>query len=642
MFFFMTDDFSLWQSKDDKMKNEVSQIVEDCIESASQRGLFLLGTQGGYINIPIFIDKDPRAHTDFGFKIPNWDTQRGDIPTIAFMENELEEYITSESLSCITHNLKTLEEFYMITHDGDFFVDTSINDHNVMIETNYPIKIKEYKDENFITVSEFNINIPNLRLGDLYKLAVEIYNLESQTYLFEELTLDQIRSANDYSSQDSVPTEGMTFSCGRRIWTVPQIKNNVINLNNNNFKYLQFIGTYPKKELYDLTFNDEYTSKEGRAYYDNFYTFPLINPKKTFENYDVNVLLPSTQVNNRDGFFQRDSFRTFEVTPSSGNIVKSMLMEVDLGTQIPIPCIQVYHHLYEMDYDLIIKLTDYNENGNQYFFQFPLRVKIKNNEPKDTGKNILLPEPSTFNQDNYCSNQSKKYPLYVTARDTNDNYLSNVNISYKCINVKCDMGTIKKPNYQSHARLQTNFPYCTQGQIIAQKSGYHTTEKRIDTDDSLLGREVFYGDNDIELQLIPKKTFQVSASTFLIKYRETGSGKRVLDKSDGSIYLTLENKKHDFESTVFWPTDEGFMDKLEFLDLNNVKYNLSIFYMDSNNELRGFYEKENWTPNVNLGNKVQFVIPGSIYQIQEDDYLDFFEYVQNLAKKDKSYDPIFN
>ena len=107
-FLIYNSDIEIFQSHDTKLKNQISDVVKDCIYQSADTGAFLLGQQGGYIEIPNKIKNNPTKSTDFGFKIPTWDTQRGDIPTIDSMEYELKKYIEKESYSCIQSNLKNV------------------------------------------------------------------------------------------------------------------------------------------------------------------------------------------------------------------------------------------------------------------------------------------------------------------------------------------------------------------------------------------------------------------------------------------------------------------------------------------------------------------------------------------------------
>src|SRR5690606_14715941 len=135
------------------------------------------------------------------------------------------------------------------------------------------------------------------KLGDMYELASQIYEFERETYFLEELVLDQIYSAADYSDRSiSLPSEGMSFSCASQIWTRQGLINNLLELNENNFKYLQFDGTYSKEYLLDANFREEYGNLENRAYFESHYVFELQNPKRSYENYEVNTFVPISTV----------------------------------------------------------------------------------------------------------------------------------------------------------------------------------------------------------------------------------------------------------------------------------------------------------------------------------------------------------
>ncbi|MDA3856480.1 MAG: hypothetical protein PF569_09570 [Candidatus Woesearchaeota archaeon] len=632
-FLFFSGKYELFIPHDTKIKNQVSEIVEDCVYDATSRGVFLLGFQGGYIEIPLDVAANPSKHADFGSIIPNWDSERGDIPTILSMQRELENFVKEEAYSCVYNNLNNMTNFDISIDEKDTFeVESRINDHNVVVESYFNVKFNEKNSEEILTVSDYYVKLDNTRLGSLYKLAVEVYNHEGSTYVFEDLIIDQIRSADNYGDPESMPTEGMSFSCSNKIWTKEQLKKNLANLNNNNFRYLYFDGTYSKESLYQSSFNEDYGTLGLRDYFDKNYVVDMGNINSDFANYNVEVFMPSTEITNSEGYFQSYPYREFEVSPSSGQIVRSMEMEVDLGAKIPIPCIQVYHHLYDLDYDLIVKLTDYSEDGNYDIFQFPLRIIVENNEPKKVSFTSIVQEPRTFNLDAYCNDESYEYPLKVIALDNYGNYLDRVNVSYKCINLKCDMGETKIPsNVLGYPKpeLVTDYPFCIGGKVIGEKEGYFTAEQRVNTDSSLLKREVFFGENFVELEMIPIISYDVDVETFLVKYAD-GQGDRIMDESEGSVIITVENKELKFDSTAMWPNGGDFLNKIEFLDDPEVVYNVSIVFMDAESQLRGLLELEDFSPELS-SNRIQFVIPGSRTPIEENGYLEFYEYVQSVS-----------
>lgn len=626
LFLFFNNEFEIFQSSDTKMKNQVTDIVEGCLFEFAENGVFLLGFQGGYIDLPFEQQVDSSRHIDLGLKIANWDSELGEIPTIDSMEQELDNFITEESLSCITSNLRALSEFMDVESEDIIDVKVEINKENVLVTANLPVKYSERNSEEISTIENFAVQINPVRLGDMYDLALEIYNLEASTLFIEDLVLDQIYSSSDYSDEISMPSEGMQFSCGSRVWTIPQLKENLANLNNNNFKYLYFQGTYPIDEIMDINLGEESVL---RQYFEKNYFFSLDDQRESFSNYKVDVVMPSTEITGNEGLFQSYPYRTFEVRPSSGQIVKPIEAEVDAGIKIPIPCIQVYHHLYDLDYDLVVQLRDFSSDGQNYIFQFPLRVEISSNTPKSPQFTPIQVELSTANNEVFCEDSNKVYPLRVFAKDNDNNYLSDVEVSYECVALSCDIGKTSKPFFNGIERvnadpyLEEMFPYCDGGKLVVKKDGYHEAKLQITTDESLLGREIIASH---DLEMIPLKEFSLELGSFLVVNREDSLGKRIRTEEDGSIYVNIKNEELDFETQAIWPNDGEIFNKLELLDQEGVSYEVDVYYADSDYNLKGLLDIEDWTPSVRFGNNIQFVIPGTKDIIGPDDYTEFYEY----------------
>ncbi len=650
IFLLYNSEIEIFQSHDTKLKNQVSAIVKDCIYDSAKNGANFIGLQGGYISIPKSINANPFSYTDFGIKIPNWDSSTNSFPTISSMENELESYILANSYSCIKSNLLALNESFDITVSDAFSTNAIINDYNIVIESELNIRFNEKNSNEILTISNYVVKLENIHLGNLYNLALEIYNQQAKSNFFEKLVLEQIHSANDYSSDISMPSEGMFFSCAKRIWTIDNLKKNLASMNNNNFKYLQFEGTLEKQNILlesALSNLDDY--KEIKSYYNNMYRISLDNKKKSYTNYDVQVFMPSTEINNQSGYFKRYPYRTFDVTPSNGIITEAMTLDMNLGWQIPIPCIQIYHHLYTLDYDLIVKLKDSKDNSN-FVFQFPIRIKIDNNEPKNN--NIIISENSglTFNKKDYCSENNMKYDLLITTSDIDLNPIDNVAISYQCMGIKCDMGTTQKPKYLGITRqyadpeLQVKFPFCIGGYVIAQKDGYLTSKKRIDTDNSLLRRETFIGDNRVDFEMIRLKEFKFdSAEYVLLIDKDTQIGKRIINQEDGQVLVIIENEEYAHESVAIWPNqDSEYLNSISLLELEDIEYNITLFYTDKDYQLKGMIEFKNFSfDNIHTGNSIMFKVPYSNKIIEENNYLEFYEYIRKKSLDEDFFPSIY-
>lgn len=633
-FVFFSGQFEFFQSYEVRLKNQVSNIVTDCVYDYADNGLFLLGYQGGYIDLPANKAINPSQHVNFGLKIATWDTQRGDIPTIASMERQLKNFIEEEALNCIETGFNSISDSLDISILGELETDVSIRNENVRIQVSLPISFREYNSEQILNADSYSVNLDSVRLGDMFNLATQIYNQELRTNFVEELVLDQIFSASDYSSEISMPSQGIHFTCSRRVWTMPQLKQNLARLNNNNFKYLYFDGTYPIDDVFEANIDGTNIPLEYRQYYKNNYVFRLDNPRNSFRNYRVELLMPSTEITGEEGIFTSYPFRTFEVNPSNGNIVRPNSLKVDVGGfNLPLPCIQLFHHTYTLDYDLIVKITDYSNDANFYSFQFPLRVLIEQNNPKTRDRSFpILQEPPTATNEVFCEEENREYPLQVYVRDTNGNYLSDVNVSYQCINLTCELGKTQRPSFMGVERsfsqpyFQGNFPFCIGGEIIVEREGFHTSKVRVDTTSDLIGIEppIFY-----DLEMISLKRFNLDVSSFLVVDRETGLGSRVRTEDDGSIYVRFENLEYDFESEAIWPNNLGMLDYIELLDIEDVKYNISVFYMDGDFAFRGLIEYENYDGlNIYSGNNIKFVIPAASSEILPDDYEEFERFMR--------------
>lgn len=628
IFLFFNNKLDIFSSHDSKMKNQISEIVNECIDDSARRGVELLAYQGGRIYIPDYISRDFRKYIDLGLKIPTWDTSNGDIPTILSMQGELERFVQDNLISCVNANFLQMGDYFDINISDDLNVAVEIKPENVAVSVNYPIMFNEKNSDEKLSVDDFYVNLESVRLGDMFELAMQIYNLEEREYFLEELVMDQIYSATDYSdSRYSMPSEGMEISCIPRIWTKSRLKETLANMNNNNFKYLQFSDTFSKDKTSFLNLDEDLQS-----YFRAHYFFVLPNAKPSFRGFDVSAFMPSKQITGDDGYLQRYPYRQFDVIPDNGELVKSQSMEIDGGINIPVPCIQLYHHVYSLDYDLIMKIVDFNDDeGNGFFFQFPLRVQIKENNPKSTPSNPIISEGALATNDVYCQNDSKIYPLSIYVQDTvTNNYLSDVNISYQCLNLKCDIGQTKFPTFRGVVRtgaspiLEEDFPYCYGGKVIAEKEGYHKAEIRVNTplDENTVAPDIF---------LTPVKNFYLDIASFLIVDKNTFQSKRIYnEEQDGLVFVSIKNKGKNFESFGMWPNDGEFLNSIKLLDDSEATYNLSVMYVNADDDLTGMLTIDDWQPDIHAGNLITFTVPSVSSGIDETNYIQFFDDMSDL------------
>jgi hypothetical protein len=635
-FLLTNSQFELFESKETKLLNQVSDIVDSCIKINSEQGLFILGMQGGFIELDRTQLAVPRSYIDLGFKIPSWEIEPNRVPTINSMEVELNEHISTNAKTCITSNLDALDDVFDFEDFEDLQVKSKINQNNVVVESNFPITFSEKNSEEKLSIESYYLKLDNNNLGDLYNLGIEIYSIEQQNDILSNLVLDQIYSSSDYSDKESMPTEGLSFSCAKRIWTKSKLKDNLVNLNNNNFKFLYFDGTMPITDLYASTFNDVDVSAQGANYYENYYTFTLDDTKSSFKNYKVEISMPTTQSTQKGNYFQKDRFRNFEVTPSDGEIVQSTDMKVDMGIgSIPIPCVQLFHHLYTLDYDLLVKITDYSEDGNKNIFQFPLRVQINNNAPSSeipfTLPSVSQDNKLTATDSKFCAEENRFKEELIYAVDVNTQQtVQNANITYECISLSCDLGETERASYRGFQTTQDSFlktklPYCVGGTLTAEAPGYFSTKLRVDSSESAVNVKGTY-----DIDLIPTKIFELTDNTAFAIF-SNGGGKRIETEDDGMMFISIKNDEYDFQSQGLWPTEKGIMDTLEFLEIEDLAYNVSVVLTDEDYELIGIFELKNWIPEIHTGNNIKIMVPSTSSPLKEDKFIEFYESSNQLV-----------
>lgn len=628
IFLFVNNKYDLFLSPDQKLKNQVITVVNDCLEKSLSQGTFYLGYQGGYLYLPKQISKNPFKHLDLGVMMGVWDPEDNFIPTINSMESQLNKYVSQNSYNCIIQGLKPFEKYLYINVSKKLKVNVTINEDNVELEANLPISVKDKNSDDSISVSDYYVKLDPLRLGREYELAKKIYEHEQNTYFLEDLVMDQIDSASDYDDPDhSMPTEGLFFTCKPPVWTIDKLKSILANLNNNNFKYLYFSGTYPKTAEMDANLN-----KKEKQFFENPNTGYIQNiglKGSEWKYLDVTTFMPSVQMTGNNMYLSKYPFNEFKVTPSEGQVVMPMQYKIDTaGGKLPLPCMQMYHHLYDLDYNLIMKITDRSPDGGGYSFQFPIRIQIKHNQPAKTSFIPFFGEKPTVDNYKYCSNESRKYPLVVYAKDAiTGDYLSNVNVSFSCVGLTCsNLGKTEKPKYMGYVReaaipmFKGDFPYCYNGKVIASKKGYHENYAYVTTNESLLNRDSLY---PVMIELTPVKEFEISKSSFLAVDMNTGKGKRIITDSDGTFFINVKNVKYDFSSFAMLPDNSSYFNKLKLLNIK-TKYNISLLYVDGQDKLESLLELKDYTLDATQGNSISFVVPSISSGITQDNVLKYF------------------
>ena len=596
--YFIFSQTQIFQSPEGRSQEQISEIIEFCVNSQLDNAVKVLQFKGGRINSEPY--EDQMRVESFDFDVYSWD----ELVTIEDMQRELEDEVENKSLSCLAQNLKGLDELYVIEgfSEENFELDIIIQENEIETIVDMPLSIslrrggeEEVKSWEYSSISLY---LPSA-LYTNYELAKAIYLEHYNNYVFEDLVLDQIATAKDYSNpQGSIPTVGIEFSCQTPVFRASEIKHSILSLNENNFRFLYFEDTKSIENRF-LGYSDEI-----RDYYSKVYVKELgyLNPRVDVKDTQVRVVVPKKYTQSSDSVYL-SNFREFAINGENKQTVKAHNLK--FSGLIPIPCVKTYSYFYDLDYDILVEIESF-ENQKLEIFRLPIRIQIENSEPKrraEFDKGIFETRESlTRNTQSVCSEESSQYPIDIYTHQVSTNGLSplyGVDVSYECAGIICtDIGESTTISSDSNSYVKVRVPYCSRANIIAQKEGFYyanTHQKRVE-----LGIDDWCQESSVEIDelnfegnipyvdvcLIKEKniSFDVLQSTiFNIETVQT------VVSPKGELIVILENELLDISSFGYINFESGEQSlDITLLDVDELNLNVSVMYYE-NGELLSYY-----------------------------------------------------
>ncbi len=420
---------NLFQTKLPANMEPIYTTFESCLEDDALTGAGILGIQAGYIYLPEFEPGSSympfSSQLDFlGTPVPYWyyvsgnNIQKEQVPSKKEMEKQLARFIEEKIRDCNFKNYYD-EGFEIVMGEPKASVD--INDENIKIKLNMDLRIS--KEEESVNVENHNIEI-NSKLGKLYDAARKIYDKEQKDLFLEEYAIDTLRLY--------APVDGVEITCSPKVWVLNEV-----------FDELQ--QGIEANTLALKTKNGDYSlTKEENKY---FVT-------------DISVDADVRFLNSRNWPY------SFEVE-SDDNLLIAKPIGNQPGFGILGFCYVPYHFVYNLNYPVLIQVSDNNE-----IFQFPVAVVIQANNPREPLKGATavgadLPELCKY----------KNTPMTINIYDTKMNPV-NADISFKCFGTRCSIGRAED------GTLTAKFPQCENGYIFAKADGYEDAKYLQSTVDS--------------------------------------------------------------------------------------------------------------------------------------------------------------
>ncbi|MBT4824396.1 hypothetical protein HN695_00325 [Candidatus Woesearchaeota archaeon] len=526
----------------------VAGFTQQCLKQSTEDGVFFLRTQGGYIDLPEVISNDPSAYINLGLKVPHWFYNHQDrMPQRYEMEDELTNYVKRNLVLCLdgfsgfsntfgVSNPEVLEDL------ESFEVTTSINKHDVTVELEMPIKLKqlaEGKTQRTMKFPKMQTKVET-ELGDMHKLAMKIMKEVNDENLLEGYVYDMI------ATSDYLPHEGLEITCDKREWQISDLEEHLKNVIMHNLNYLTFDKTSYEPSGYD--------------YFDKIYHVDL--GSENFKQIKVNTIYnPSWPLN-------------LDVTPKHQNTVKPMEYVM---SKIFFNCVKIYHHKYSLEFPVIFQLIADENPDDMFFFSTP--VYVKRDEPNRNGEvGSWADDIDKIGSEDYCA-ESTSLSMYsvdndgnivvqpsikenriaeldVYAYDTTKGFpegaINGAEISYHCVKFKCDMGATETALSEDGfyvgdpSVLTTKFPECYNGYVIAEHPGYLTERKTMTIDESMDKQTVM-------MEMRPTKSL-----FYEVRVVEEVNGviheRMLFDKEQAFVFI--DSSESDLDQSLFYPPGE--------------------------------------------------------------------------------------
>jgi hypothetical protein len=393
-----------------------------CLEDEIRIGIDVLGSQGGYIELPDF--EAGSAYSPFGSQlyflnnpIPYWyyisgnNIEKEQVPSVKSMENELETFIENRIRGCVFDSY--YEQGFEIKQ-GEPKAQVIIKQDSVDVVLDMDFNV--VKGEESVLIKDHEIKI-NSNFGSLYKAAREIYEYEQDTLFLEDYAIDILRLY--------APVDGVELTCSPLVWNAEDIfidLRNAIEANTNALKFSK----------------GDYSLADKR----NKYFVVDLDVGK-----DVRFLSSANWS------------MSFEVAPASS----SVLIANPVGNQQALGilgfCYVPYHFVYDMKYPVLVQVYEGEE-----IFQFPFAVVIDGNNPRKAL------DATAFEKESPGICEHKNTNIQVLTYDSYGNSID-AEIFFDCFGERCDMGLTKG------GVLFTEFPQCVNGNIIARADGYKNARK---------------------------------------------------------------------------------------------------------------------------------------------------------------------
>jgi len=458
----------------------VEKYFLDCLKQKAQESADIAGQQGGYVELPA--DDPGSTYMPFsnklsflGISVPYWwyisgnNIVKSNVPAIKDIQSGMEKYIEKNIDDCDLNSF--FPQGYDISVGNETNANVAISDEFIDFEIDKKVVISMADSTG--TVEKHKFRLP-IKLGKMYAAATSIFEAEQNNLFLENYTVDLLGLYAPYT--------GFEISCAPKFWSKLQVKSTVQDAISGNIGAIKLNGKY-------------YTLAKS----ENIYFIQNIKNLQTDEGMDVNFV------------YNKAWPMKFEVYPSDNDIMRADPVGMQEGISVLGFCVVPYHFVYDTAFPTLVQIYDTSDN---YVFQFPVVVSVFRNKPRTAELSYSV---STVND--LCTNKIQE--TVVNVQDVSGNPVE-ADISFKCINDICDIGTAQLS--ENGATLDANFPQCINGFIIAEKDGYAPSKQQVSTNQFGIIDMIMYPLHELNVDI----------------------------KEKGKVVLFASNDK-GYSTTITWP-----------------------------------------------------------------------------------------
>ena len=529
----------------------VKNFIDACITNAAAQAITTLGLNGGYINFPDEIERNPRSYLQLGpvssIKNPYWWHEGIEsVPSESFIVSQIEEYITSNLDSCI-NDFSAFNQLE-VRQKGNLDVKVTLNENDVTVDVSYPLELTNSLNSTTIMLDSFKETIP-IRLKKAYEAAKDIYESEKRSFFLEFKTTDLI------SMDESIPTTGIETSCSEKIWRVDQVQQKLKRLLNANLPYINIVGSEFDENIYVPNPFGEDTYKD--SYYNNHYLWQITD--KNYANLKVSFA------------YEEGWPMQFNARPSNNGIMRSNAKKSQ--GFLDFFCLHIWHFTYDAVYPVRVTITDNDPKSGPFQFNFAFMVSVDHNQPRrENFASTLFEQPILGNQEEYCNDVVNDISIYTRENSTGQKDIAHVNLTFICGIFACNMGETDWLSFGAAAGLTKAFPYCVNGILRGSREGFEEGQMFMQTETP----------GTYTLYLKPVKEFQ---DYEIVKHDfDAPSAESRLDVNEKAS-ITIKSVQGNFETFGVIPVEEDFPIKL----LNDdQEYEVTIYLSDETSIIGGY------------------------------------------------------